>query len=154
MSLATTRAAIAAAVAAVPDIGRVHQYERYAADLSALRKHYSASIAGAEQLRGWFVRRVSTAETSPAVGRRATTHEWEIRGYMALADAAASEYEMDALIEALREVFRIDETLGGAVASTVTDEAAGIQVVESGPVLFAGVLCHGARLQLFTRHYP
>jgi hypothetical protein len=36
----------------------------------------------------------------------------------------------------------------------VLDEGdAGVQVPESGPVMFAGVLCHAARLTLATRHY-
>ncbi|MCP4700274.1 MAG: hypothetical protein GY862_25995 [Gammaproteobacteria bacterium] len=44
------------------------------------------------------------------------------------------------------------QTLGGVVCSTVDDSQAGIQIVDSMPVMFAGVLCHSAKLKLNTWH--
>lgn len=153
MSLDTARAAIVAQLNAIPDIGRVHDRERYVADMVGLKALYVADIGGQQQLRGWYVRRVATPQTSRALGRYERTYAWHIRGFMALSDAEASELAFDALIEAICARFRADETLGGAVASTVIEGEAGIQVKESGPVLFAGVLCHAATLTLATRVY-
>lgn len=153
-TLATIRAAIKAKVAAVASIGVVNDYERFSKNESTLQEQYVASVAGVNQLRGWNIRRVKTRKDAPAsAGPVVVTHTWSIRGYMALNDAAASEKTFDALIEAVSDAFDDDETIGGAVDSIVVDDVAGIQVDESMPVLFAGVLCHSAKLRLVTRHY-
>lgn len=153
MTVTAIRDAIVTKLDAIPSIGRVHGFERYAADFKALADLYVATIGNKPQLRGWFVQRTGTSETSRALGRYEETISWRIRGFMALSDATQSEFSFDALLEAIRDAFRSDETLGGTVASTVTDEAAGIQIEESGPVMFAGVLCHAATLRLATRRY-
>ena len=57
---------------------------------------------------------------------------------------------LDRLIEAVRVAFRHDETLGGVVETTMSDGRAGPQLDDSGPAMFAGVLCHHARLTLST----
>lgn len=152
-ALETIRAAIVAKAAMVPNIGRVHEYQRYDTQASGLQGLYRASVGGVEQLRGWFVTRKATQELGPYRGRTVVIHQWELRGYLGLSDALATEKTMDALIEALRDAFRSDETLGGVVDSTVLDDGAGLQLEEQQPVLFAGVLCHMARLTLRTRHY-
>lgn len=154
-TVATIRAAILAKLGGVADIGVVNDYERYSKDQSALQAQYVATIAGAKQLRGWNIRRTKTAENfSVFCGPQPVTHTWDLRGYMALDDSAATEKTFDNLIEAIRDAFRADETLGGAVYSTtLLDGVTGVQVIESVPVLFAGVLSHSARLRLFTRHF-
>lgn len=146
--------------AAAPAIA-VHDYERYSknmSDLAAMYKSEDPLDAAAARLNGWHVRRLTTAEISPSVaGPKVVTHAWEMRGFMAIDDADASEKVFDNQIETIRDVFRDDETLGGLVSTTVveqgSDTVAGVQVVESVPVLFAGVLSHSAKLRLFTRHY-
>lgn len=150
MSLDAIRTAIVGKLEQLPGIGRVHAYERYASTHDALRQIY---LADDGQLRGWYVQRTGRAEQSPALGRWQVTQRWKIQGFMALADADASELRFDALVESACAAFRQDETLGGTVASTVTDAGAGLQVAQSGPVMFAGVLCHGATLTLATLHY-
>lgn len=150
--IATIRAAIVATLTAIPDIGVVHSHERYAKAEKDFRELY---LAG-ERILGWNVRRTATRERvtdrdDPDV--RMEEHTWTLRGYMSLADAEASELAFDALIESVRAAFRADDTLGGTVYTCVTDEAAGIQVVDSGPVMLSGVLCHSARLTLTTVSY-
>jgi len=74
---------------------------------------------------------------------------------MSLDDADSTELTFDTLIESIRDAFRDDDSLGGLIFSTVIDNKsnqAGVQVDETAPVLFAGVLCHSARLSLTTRH--
>lgn len=142
------REAIATTLETVTDIGVVHRYERYAHQAGPL-----AALYGWEgQLRGWHIRRVAVSEsrldTAPEIVTR-----WEIRGYLALADAAETELTMDALIDAARAAFRADPTLGGTVATTAAEGVVGLQLADSGPVLFGGVLCHKAVLTLNTRQY-
>jgi len=151
--VSAVRAAIAANLAAVPDIGMVHNYERYAKEYDALQALYVTQIDGANQLRGWYVRRTGRRQSSPSLGRYVITESWLVKGFMALADDTESELVFDALCEAVIEAFRADETLGGAVASTVMDDGtAGLQM-DCGPVMFAGILCHSASLTLSTRRY-
>ncbi|AWI78583.1 hypothetical protein CEW87_03935 [Parazoarcus communis] len=148
----TTRAAIVGLLNAVPGIGVVHAYERYAAKHPELRALYVVQTgAGTEQLRGWYVRRLSfRVERDGMDGRRVFT-TWLIRGVMALQDSTQSELEFDALVDSIRRAFEDDATLGGAVTSTLTpDGEIGAQLTGAGPVMFAGVLCHAADLTLTT----
>lgn len=146
------RAAILATLATVQDVGRTHGFERYAADRTRMRTLYVATIAGAEQLRGWFVRRRSFTSTRTGATRRTITTTWEVVGYMAIADEAETELDFDALIDAIAQVFHDNPDLSGAVTTTIFDDGAGVTLVDSAPVMFAGVLCHAATLRLQTRH--
>ncbi|MCB1908811.1 MAG: hypothetical protein KDH15_15705 [Rhodocyclaceae bacterium] len=146
--LEPTRAAIVAKLA-VLGIGVVHDHEPYAATLAALQALYQDPDSG--RLNGWHVRRVATRELSAAIGCYLEYVSWQIRGYFALSEADGSERAFDAQIEAIRDAVRADPTLGGAVGNTAEDDdEAGVQVQESGPVMFAGVLCHAATLRLVT----
>ncbi len=146
--------------AAAPAIA-VHDYERYTknmSDLAAMYKSEDPLDPDAARLNGWHVRRITTHEIETAVGGpKVVTHAWEMRGFMALDDADATEKVFDNQIETIRDTFRDDETLGGLIATTVVEQGgntvAGVQVIESVPVVFAGVLSHSARLRLYTRHY-
>lgn len=145
------RNAIAGKIAAVPNIGKVYAYERFA----KAEKDFRTLYASGGSILGWNVRRASKTETSSAPGRWWVTNKWVIKGFLSLDDAAESELVFDGLVEAIGDTFRDDVTLGGVVDSTVLQNpnVAGIQVEDSGPVMFAGVLCHSARLALHTRHY-
>lgn len=146
----TTRAAIVAAVQAVPGVGVVHDRERYAAAHAALRALYVVPTDAGEQLRGWYVRRLAFRVERNGANRRRVFTTWQIRGFMALQDAAGSEIVFDALVDAVRRALDADSGLGGAVMSTLFDGETGAQLTSSGPVMFAGVLCHAADLTLTT----
>lgn len=146
--LPAIRAAITATMESVPDIGVVHGHERFAADEKAFRDLYLFD----GRIQGWNLRRVRTTRVTGDDGDSIDTrHVWRITGYRSLSDGAASEIAFDAAIEALRAAFDADLSLGGVVASIVTPEADGLQLVKSEPVMFAGVLCHQAVLELHTR---
>jgi hypothetical protein len=154
MSAATHRAALVALISAVPDAGRVHDYQRFAREDGAFRAHYVHTLpGGAKQLRGWQISRVGVDESLVGVGRGLMQHAWVIRGYMALDDAAATELAFDALVEAIRAAFRADPTLGGLSTAEPIDGEDGIQMSDAGAVMFCGVLCHSALLTLKTREY-
>jgi hypothetical protein len=150
---AEIRAAIAAVMQTVPDIGMVHDYERYADSLQDFRTIYITEIGGEALIRGWFIRRVSRREASDYNGRVKVTMSWLIQCYFGLQDAEASEQDLDAVLDALVAAFRADETLGGVVDSTIVGQDAGLQVEEVGPLLFTGKLCHSARCRLSTQHF-
>lgn len=150
-TLTQIRDAIAAKMATVADIGKVHKYERFAKgekDFRLLYEHQG-------QIRGWNIRRLTRAENSQVMGESNVINRWQIRGFMSMSDADASELVFDGLVEGLCAAFRADETLGGLIMSTVIPtmgNLAGLQEEDSGPVMFAGVLCHSARLILHTWH--
>lgn len=154
MTVAAIRTAIVARLNSVPEIGRVHPYQRYAHSLSALAALYRSEAHG--QLRGWNVTRVATAELGNVQGRTVEIIRWRILGAMALDDAAQSELVFDGLIESVRNAFAQDETLGGTVAMCSDPEGqgeSGIQITDLGPGKFAEVFAHLARLSLLTVRY-
>lgn len=146
-----TRAAIVAALRAVPGIGAVHDHEPYANQNTTLRALYVVQTDDGEQLRGWYVRRVSFRVVRNGGGRPRVFTTWQIRGFMALSEEAGSELAFDALVDAVRGAFDADPSMGGAVLSTLSaDGEVGAQLSASGPVMFAGVLCHAADMTLTT----
>lgn len=148
-TLEQIRAAIVAKMETVDDIGRVHGFERYAREQKRFLELYKPELH--DEIRGWFVRRVGTVGTSPALTRHSALHRWRISGFMSLDDERQSEVAFDTLIEALRAAFRADETLNGLIGGMSDGRVSGLQLDESQPVSFAGVLCHSARLTLYTR---
>jgi len=97
----------------------VHQYERYTKNASDLVAMYKSGSDGDARLHGWHVRRFATREELVAVGEWSIWHSWRIRGFMSLDDADESEKLFDTEIEAIRDSFREDETLGGLVLENI-----------------------------------
>jgi len=155
MSIAAVRTAIATRLSSVTDVGVVHAYERYGHDLARLKQLYWSAMHN--QVRGWFVRRFATREAGNIQALTIEQARWRLVGVMSLDDASASELAFDALLERVRDAFSADETLGGTVDQcTDPDSPHGescIQIDDAGPVMFGGVLCHGARLRLTTTRY-
>lgn len=148
-------AAIVARWSAVPDIGQVHDYERYGKDKAQLLALYQH----AEQIRGWYVQRRAVREVSAALGISMEVATYAIVGFLSLSDAGATEHVINDLVDAGRAAFRADPTLGDLVfelcdaTSDAEGKEVGIQVDGVGPVMFAGVLCHCARLRLVVSRY-
>jgi len=157
-TLQAHRDAILTVLAAVPDVGNVHDRERYARDEAGFRALYlftpGAGVgAGLPHIRGWWIRRVRTEESSADTGSPINAFTWEVRGYMAFNDALVSELVFDELVERIRDAVRADLTLGGVCDLGPMEETEGVQVLDAGPVMFAGVLCHSVVLQLKTWSY-
>jgi hypothetical protein len=160
-TLAATRSALLALLRAVPAVGVVHAFERFADNENAFRQAYlythtdpaADAFGTAPHIRGWYVRRRATAETNTNA-RILNEHTWLIRGYLAFNDALHSELIFDELIERMRAAVRVDASLGlpTLLGASVAQER-GMQVSSAGPVLFAGVLCHSVVLELTTRNW-
>lgn len=147
------RDALAALIAAVPSAGVVHAFEPYAKSQSEFQAAYLwTAPGGAQQLRGWHIRRTATRERELGVGRTLNAHTWRVRGFMALDEGGATELVFDELVEAIRRAYRLNPTLSGAAQLSPAD-GAGIDLTDSTPVVFTGVLCHSATLQLTTHAY-
>lgn len=146
------RAAIKAKIETVADVGVVHEYERYSKERSKLKALYESGVPA--RLFGWHIRRVSTREFLEDIARWRVVHGWRIRGFMSIDDADATEKLFDARVEAIRDAFRTDDSLGNLIFTCIDPQSneAGIQVIDHRPVLFCDVLCHHAELGLTTQH--
>ena len=139
-------------LAAVASSGKVHDYERYSsrdADFVTLYKDAATS-----RIKGWNFYREATREVDLDNGQVRRIHTWRIAGFMGIEDADTTGKTFDDLVEAIATAFRTDRTLGGTVDDikdmNQQDGESGIQVEAIEPVMFAGVLCHRARLRLIT----
>lgn len=151
MSASTViRESIAAVMETVPGIGLVHRYERYAEKRQEFRPLFQPP--GQDAVRGWHIRRVRREEAVHSSLLNVVTTTWAITGVASFLDAEESEIAFDELVDSLADAFRAPRFLGG-LADTVTDNSAGLQLRDSGPVMFAGILCHRVRLELTTIHF-
>ncbi|MEW6332459.1 MAG: hypothetical protein AB1560_13460 [Pseudomonadota bacterium] len=154
-TVAQIRTKIKDKLAAVIGIGQVHDYERYKktdADFQAL---YKTDVGGgAFRILGWNFYREATSESDLNNGEVRRIHAWRITGFMGIDDADATGKTFDDLVETVATAFRADRTLGGTVLDIKDMDQpfgeSGIQVEAIEPVMFAGVLCHRARLRLLT----
>ncbi|OGL68814.1 MAG: hypothetical protein A3J27_12115 [Candidatus Tectomicrobia bacterium RIFCSPLOWO2_12_FULL_69_37] len=156
---------IAAELEAVADVGRVHLYQRYAADLSKYLDFFRwAAPDGRSQIRGWVVTRESARE---ALGSAASSqpggfvpagvnrrvHTFLLFGVMGLEDGTQSEVAFQDLVEAVCDRFRDNRALrllgpeGEPRAATL--ERLQPPRVDSVEVRrFGAVLCHAAEVRV------
>jgi hypothetical protein len=157
--------AIAAELAAVQEIGQVHLYQRYAADLAKYLDLFRwAAPDGRSQIRGWVVTReaareeLGSAASSQAggfvpagVSRR--VHVFLLFGVMGLEDGAGSELAFQDLVEAVCDRFRDNRVLrlldGEGRPRVATLERLQPPRVEAVEVrLFGAALCHAAEIRI------
>jgi len=147
MPEATIRTAIYNILGAVADIGKVYDYERWAADWTAFINLFKTTIGAVDQIRGWEISRRSVGEKQAVIKIGSQAHEddhlFVIRGYMGVSDANATEKTFNALIESIRTAFRDNRNLNGACERHGRIQA---PIIEFR--LFGGALCHYAELNL------
>ncbi|MBR0650375.1 hypothetical protein GXW78_11930 [Roseomonas terrae] len=157
--MATTEAirnAIAARLLTVPGLGVLHLYERYAVndkDFRALFMWQPPTPDAPQELRGWFIRRLARRTVEESSTSDQVFTDWQIRGFVALEDAKASELVADAITDRIIAAIKADLSLGGLLdGKAPAPRSIGAQLVESGPFKFGGVVCHGIRLNWTTAH--
>lgn len=144
------RAKIVEMLRAIPDIGIVHERERYFSDLDKIRAAYTwqPTTAGSpKQVRGWFLRRVKMNPEHLGNFKYDIENTWEITGYVGWNEELNSEIILDGLIEEIFQTFKKPMPL-----NLLGLTAFGIELVDSSTVNFTGVVCHRATLQLVTKH--
>ena len=127
----------------VTDIGKVYDYERWAADWTTFINLFKTTVADIEQIRGWEIGRRAAPEKVATLGRNERGHTFVIRGYMRVNDAQASEKTFNALIEAIADAFRSNLEINGTAEHHDFLQA---EIIEHRN--FGGVLCHYAELVL------
>lgn len=148
MSSAQIRTAVLAVLQGVDGIGLVYERQKYSKNAKSLVEYYVQDGV----LQGGFITRRAFKKFSPEGHTFVVMTSWEIDLFRAFQESEDSELAFDALIDEVDEAFIADQTLGGVVDATVTDEQAGIRLMTSQPAMFGGVLCHYAKLSLITEH--
>jgi hypothetical protein len=147
MSEANIRTQIYTILGAVTDIGKVYDYERWAADWPTFINLFKTTIGTVDQIRGWEIGRRSVKEQRITLGIASSgnekAHGFLIRGYMRVNDAEASEKIFNALIESIATAFRANRKLNDTAKDHDFIQA---EIIEFR--LFGGVLCHYAELSL------
>jgi len=154
-TVAQIRAAIVAQMLTVPDIGHFHDRERYAKNKKDLLELYQVDLDGAgpekkTEVRGGYLVRRSTTVKREDADNDIALHEWQLRYFLSFDDERNSELAFDAKLDSMRAIHSADLKLGGLVFSPRFGQPTGLQLIESGPVMFCNTLCHGARLKLET----
>lgn len=140
----TIRNETVAVLMSVPDVGRVHDYQRFASNPSDLKNYY---LTDQGKLCGWYIERTQKTEEHLGNRRYNVQNHIRIQGYMSWSDEFASQLSFDNLIESISSAFRNSTQF--AKHSIVVH---GINLVNAQPVMFCGVLCHSAELELITQH--
>ncbi len=146
MSEAAIRAQIKTILEGVPNIGIVHDYERWAVDWNVFINLFKTTVGGTDQIRGWEIGRRSAKENQVAIGGQGGNerrHSFIIRGYLGLNDSAATEKTFNDLIEAIAAVFRYNWTIND---TALNHEWVQAEVIEIR--MFGSVLCHYCELIL------
>jgi hypothetical protein len=144
MSESAIRAALYAAVNTVTNIGKVYDYERWAAEWPKFLDLFKTEINGVEQIRGWDVAyRGFVATRDPQFARfNIQNHAFWVQGYVRLNDSLASEKEVSALAAAVCDAIDTDATLH----ATVYQNTGPASLEEFTPRTFGSVLCHYVKI--------
>jgi hypothetical protein len=147
MSESAIRTEIYNILSGVTDIGKVYDYERWAANWEAFINFFKTTIGAVDQIRGWELGRRSAKEEKIVIGigddANEISHTYIIRGYMSVKDSLATEKTFNTLIEAVATAFRAVPTLNG-----LAEDHLYIQVEVIDARMFGSVLCHYTELSL------
>jgi len=109
MSEATIRAQIKTVLESVSGIGIVHDYRRHSRSWATLKALF-ASAGTVSAVTFYRVACPADRDTMPTILRR---HSFKLDFLRELDDAAATEKTFQALLDAVFEVFKANQTLGG-----------------------------------------
>lgn len=136
---------IKAKLTSVPGVGMVHDYERQAADWAKFVELFRDPASG--KILGWEITRRAATEHEAGVWFR--HHQFVLKGYMGLQDAAASSKTFQALADDICAAFR-EAPAGNGWEYRNGDEPdrAPAQIETITDRMFGSVLCHAAEIAL------
>lgn len=143
MSETLIRAEIAGLLGSITNIGKVYDYERWAADWAVFINLFKTRINNVDQIRGWEIGRKAAQAQYDSNAEELTTHQFVIRGYMGVKDSDATEKVFTALIEAVRAKFRFNFRL-----NNLCEHAGPVSADLVDTRTFGSVLCHYCELSL------
>jgi len=146
MSESAIRTLVYTAVNGVSNVGKVYDYERWAAEWADVLALFSTRISGVNQIRGFNVAyRGFTASRDPQFARFVQhTHRFQVQGYMGISDDNSTEKTFSTLAEAVAAAIDADSTLHGS--NYITTTPASLDTLE--PRWFGSTLCHYAEINV------
>jgi hypothetical protein len=141
MSESAVRQKVFEIISAVPNVGKVYNYERWAVDWNKFINLFKDTASS--RILGWEICRGGMQSQKIDVIEESRTHGFKAKGYMAVNDAQASDIEFNAIIEAICNAFKGNHTLGGTCL-----DAGPVAVPIIEPRMFGSVLCHYAELNI------
>jgi len=146
MSEATTRALIKTELDTVTEIGKTHDYTRWAITFEKFLTFFKTILGNKEQVRGWSIECENWEEKRLTFTGNQRQYTYTLRGYLGLNDAKATGKTFTALTEDVCEAINSAATLGRASGSPWMEEPA--QVPDITHRLFGGALCHYCEINL------
>lgn len=141
MSESACRQKLFEIISAIPNVGKVHDYERWAATHGKFIEFFKDVASG--RILGWEICRSGMPSEKISVIEESRTHQFTVKGYMAVDDADATEKLFNAKIEAICNAFKGQHTLGGVCLDAGPVSA---EVIDAR--MFGNVLCHYAELKI------
>ncbi len=142
MSYTTILAELKTDLDSVSGIGKVYDYFRASDDLEKARETFQKGRIFHVWMISRFAVDPSDAGTS---GLSYRNHEFDLWGYYQIDDSEKSEKTFQALCDTVMDTFDTTANLQPTADSAMVEAAA---LLSFDQVLFAGVLCHRARIRL------
>lgn len=157
MGYSTILANIKSTAEGVSGIGKVYDYERWAANWSTVLSLFKTT---GSIIHGWTISRVGTHRRYNTIARDPErAHVFRLRGVYGLDDSAGSEKTFQGVINLLAQAFDDNMTLSGACDTLAPEWGpmagdAGLQIVEVDVRAFGTILCHHADCRLCAIERP
>jgi len=149
--MATKNALIRAALATLlnsVDLGVFYEKERFSKNTRDMATLYG------EQINGGYIRLISRKRINNYDDRHVITLRYQIVYLLSFIDENDSQLTFEDNLEFFDDAFMAsDEIEPTTQASHRTDEGAGLSVDDTQPVMFAGVLCHRALMNLTVEYF-
>jgi hypothetical protein len=150
MAYSTILANIKSTVEGVSGIGKVYDYERWAANWGTVLALFKTSN---NIIHGWTISRIAFFRQSKSIGDPEIAHIFRIRGVYGLDDSAAAEKTFQGIVNLVADAFDANMTLSGACLTLAADwgpmaNQVGLQVPGIDVRAFGNVLCHHADCRL------
>jgi len=147
VSQAAIRTRIKTVLDTVTNVGKTHDYLRWAVLQSDFEALFKTTIGSTDQIRGTEIAYRGFTQEEPHLGRDANqyrTHRFQLDSYLGFDDSAATEKTFAALAEAICNALDADATLN-SVSLSLYRNPTQLTIDER---LFAGILCHHAQIDL------
>jgi len=150
MSLPEIRERIRAALAGVSGMGRIHEYERFAADWP---KYLGLFKDSEDRINGCMFHRTASGKRQATLGEKEKFHVFTFRFFRGLQDDQATGVDFDDFIDDVGDAFNDDPSLEGTCLTIDPDWGpmsglTGLQVDAIENRRFGTVLCHYAECRL------
>lgn len=141
---------ITSRLAAVPNVGRVHHYQRNLTALETVKTEFFDHNLG--RIAAWTVSRESFTDTQSSNIENTRVSTWVLRGYMSVEDSQATEVLFQQVIDHIGAAFRPQDDLGDTVELIQPVQARTIGYTMLGKP-DSGILCHSAELVLQVQEF-